>query len=80
MEKSSGKSEKTRFFLSTHEYGDQKMGEENARNNFSRNTRIPREKKMERNRLEKERKHVFYKHTNNVTKKCGEKNARKKFL
>ena len=32
---------------------------------------------MEKNRLEKVRKHVFYKHTNIVTKKCGGKNARK---
>jgi len=35
---------------------------------------------MEKNRLEKVRKHVFYKHTNIVTKKCGGKNARKMFL
>jgi len=33
---------------------------------------------MEKNRLEKVRKHVFYKHTNIVTKKWGGKNARKK--
>ena len=33
---------------------------------------------MEKNRLEKLRKHVFYKHTNIVTKIEG-KNARKKF-
>ena len=35
---------------------------------------------MEKNRLEKVRKHVFYKHTNIVTKKWGEKNARKFFF
>jgi len=35
---------------------------------------------MEKNRLEKVRKHVFYKHTNIVTKKWGEKNARKIFF
>jgi len=34
---------------------------------------------MEKNRLEKVRKHVFYKHTNIVTKKWGAKNARKIF-
>jgi len=34
---------------------------------------------MEKNRLEKVRKHVFYKHMNNVTKKGG-KNSRKKFF
>ena len=33
---------------------------------------------LEKNGLEKERKHVFYKHTNIVTKNWGEKNARKK--
>ena len=33
---------------------------------------------MEKNRLEKVRKHVFYKHTNIVTKKWGGKKARKK--
>ena len=32
---------------------------------------------MEKNRFEKVRKHVFYKHTNIVTKKCGGINARK---
>ena len=34
---------------------------------------------MEKNRLGKVRKHVFYKHTNIVTKKWGGGNARKKF-
>jgi len=34
---------------------------------------------MEKNRLEKLRKHFFYKHTNIVTKN-GEKNARKNFF
>jgi len=34
---------------------------------------------MEKDRLEKVRKHVFYKHTNIVIKKWGKKNARKKF-
>ena len=34
---------------------------------------------MEKNRLEKVRKHVFYNHINNVTKKGG-KNPRKKFF
>jgi len=31
-------------FLYKHEYRDQKMGGKNAQNNFSRNTRIVREK------------------------------------
>ena len=34
---------------------------------------------MKKNRLEKVRKHVFYKHTNIVIKKRGEKIAMKKF-
>ena len=34
---------------------------------------------MEKNRMEKVQKHVFYKHINNVTK-YGEKNSRKIFF
>ena len=34
---------------------------------------------MEKNRLEKVRKHVFYKHTNIVTKKSWEKTRGKNF-
>ena len=34
---------------------------------------------MEKNRLERVRKQVFYKHTNIVTKKWGKKNARNFF-
>ena len=34
-------------------------------------------KTMEKNRLEKVRNHVFYKHTNIVIKKRGGKNAKK---
>ena len=34
---------------------------------------------LKKNRLEKVRKHDFYKHTNIVTKKWGEKNARNNF-
>jgi len=33
------------------------------------------QKTMEKNRLEKVRNHVFYEHTNIVTKKSGKKNA-----
>jgi len=36
-------------------------------------------KTMEKNRLEKVRKHVFYKHTNIVTKKSGKKRREKIF-
>ena len=35
---------------------------------------------MEKNRLEKVRKHVFYKHTKIVTKKWGEKKSGKIFF
>ena len=35
---------------------------------------------MEKNRLEKVRKQVFYKHTNVVTKKWGKKNSSKNFF
>ena len=43
--KSWGKSEKN-VFLYSHEYRIQKMGGKNARNNFSRNTRIVRAKNV----------------------------------
>jgi len=33
-------------FLYSHEYRDQKMGEKNSRNNFSRNPRIVRSKNV----------------------------------
>jgi len=42
-------------------------------------TRLSQAKKMEKNRLEKVRKHVFYKHMNIVTKKWGEKTREKRF-
>ena len=42
-------------------------------NNFSKITRIDYPKNVEKNHLEKVRKHVFNKHTNNVTKKWGKK-------
>ena len=56
------------------------MGGKTREKNFSRNTRISLAKKMEKNRLEKVRKQVFYKHTNIVTKNRGktrEKNFQK---
>ena len=47
---------------------------------FFSETHVYRElKTMEKNRLEKVRKHVFYKHTNIVTKKWGEKTREKIF-
>ena len=49
-------------------------GGENARKNLLTETHVYREQKtMEKNRMEKVQKHVFYKHTNIVTKKWGEK-------
>ena len=53
------------------------MGGKNARKFFSRNTRISRIINDGKKRLEKVRKHVFYKHTNIVTKKWGEKREEK---
>ena len=50
-----------------------------ARKIFSKSTRISREKTMEKNRLEKMRKHVFYKHTNIVTKNRGKKTRENNF-
>ena len=51
----------------------------NSRKNFSQKHRFRKQTTMEKNRLEKLRKHVFYKHTNIVTKKWGEK-TRKNFF
>ena len=70
--KSSEKSAKN-VFLYSHEYCVQKMGGQNARNNFSRNTLIVRAKNVvEKNRRKKVRKTFLYIHTNNVNKKWGE--------
>ena len=61
-------------FLYSHEYRDQKMGGENERNNFSRNTRIVRAKNVgKKYRLNKVRRYVFYIHTNILTKNGGKK-------
>jgi len=45
-----------------------KWEQKNARNNFTRNTRILRKKNVGKNRLKKMRKNVFCIHTNIVTK------------
>ena len=76
--KSFQKSAKTRFLYS-HECRDQKRGGKNARNNFSRNTNSASKKCWEKNYVKTLRKHVFYIHTNIVTKKWGEKNTRNNF-
>ena len=56
----------------------EKGGGENARNKFSRSTRIVRQKLLEKNLREKVQTKVFYIHTNIVTKK-GKKNERYNF-
>ena len=56
-------------FLYSHEYRDQKMGEQNARNNFSRNTLIVRAKNVGKKFVgEKCEKRFFNIHTNIMTK------------
>ena len=71
--KSSEKNAKN-VFLYSHEYREQKMGGKNARNNFSRNTRIVREKNVGKKIVGKSAKNVFfYINTNIATKKWGEK-------
>ena len=56
------------FFLYSQEYRDQKIGGENAGNNFSRNSTNSVSKKCEeKNRQKKVLKNVFYNHTNIVT-------------
>jgi len=48
------------------------MGGKEREKNFFQKTHVNREvKTMEKNRLEKVRKHVFYENTNIVTKKWG---------
>ena len=54
------------------------MGE-NAGKNFPETHSFRKQTTMEKNRLEKVRKHVFYKHTNIVTKKWWEKTREKIF-
>ena len=68
------KSEKTPFLYS-HEYRDQEMGGKKRVKQFSqKHTNSASKKFWENNRFKKVRKHVFYIHTNIVTKGGG-KNA-----
>jgi len=77
--KSKQKSAK-KLFLYSHEYRDQKWGK-NARNNFSRSTRIVREKYVGgKNRRKEVRKYFFYFHTNIETKKWGGGKRAKQFI
>ena len=67
-------------FLYSHEYRDQKMGEQNARNNFSRNTRIVREKMFGKNFSENSAKNVFlYSHEYRELKMVETKRAKQFF-
>jgi len=69
--KSSEKSVKNHFYIRTNNVP--KNGGENARNNFSRNTRIVRPKIWGKKSSQRVRKSYFYISTNTVTKKLGEK-------
>ena len=77
MEKNRLERGENTFFLNTLIMG-QKMGENTREKFFSRN-RFRKQTTLEKNRLEKVRKHVFYKHTNIVTKKSWEKTREKNF-
>ena len=76
--KSSEKSAKNGFYIHTN-IVTKKWGEQNARNNFSRNTLIARTKNVGKKIVGKKcEKLLFYIHTNIVTKYGGE-NARNNF-
>ena len=72
-EKIVGKMCEKRFFIFTRILWPKNDGEQNARNNFSRNTLIVRKKKFGKKSSEKMRKTFFYIYTNIVTKKWGRK-------
>jgi len=67
-------------FLYSHEYRDQKMGGKNTQKQFFQKlTNIARKICWGINRWRKVRKHVFYIHTNIVTKKWGGKTRERIF-
>jgi len=66
------------FFINTRISRPKNVGGTPREKNVSRNIRISRATKMEKNLLEKVRKQVFYKHTNVVTIKW--KKTREKFI
>ena len=66
-------------FLYSHEYRDEKIGGLNARNNFSRNTRMVKAKMLGKKSSKNVRKSFIYIPTNMVTKKWG-KNCGKQFF
>ena len=73
VKKSSEKCAK-KVFLFSHEYRELKMVGRNARNNFSRNTRIVRSKNFGQKIVGKKcEKRFFYIHTNTLKKMVGEK-------
>jgi len=54
-------------------------GKKRAKQFFQKHTNRASKKCWEKNRFKKVRKHVFYIHTNIVTKKWGEKRAKQYF-
>jgi len=62
-----------RKFLYSHEYGDQKMEEKNARNNFSRNTPIEQAKNVGKKSSQKSAKKCFLYLHEYRDQKMGEK-------
>ena len=78
VKKSSEKSAKN-VFLFSHEYRELKMGGRNARNNFSRNTRIVRSKNFGQKIVGKKYENVLNIHKNTVKKIVGGKKARINF-
>ena len=77
--KSSEKSEKNGFLYS-HKYRYQKMGGENARNNFSRNTRIVRAKNVGEKIVGKSPKNVFLNSDEYRVQKIGGTKRAKQFF
>jgi len=66
-------------FLYSHEYSDQKMGEKKRAKQFFQQHSINAGKILRKNRRKKVREMFFYIHTNIVTTKWREKNARNNF-
>ena len=69
--KSSQKSAKTRFLYSHGNRDQQMWGKKHAKQFFQKHTISASKICWEKDRLKKVRKHVFYIHTNIVTKKLG---------
>ena len=67
------------FFLYSHKYRYQKMGGKTRETIFQKHKNSAIKKCWEKNRRKKVRKTFFYIHTNIVTKKWGQQNARNNF-